>query len=519
MASTDAAVGRASEVASEAPPLLRVRAVTKWFPGARALDRVDFDLKPGEVHVLFGENGAGKSTLINIVAGALRPNEGEVELRGRPVQLRSVHDARLQGISAVFQDFSLVPDLTIEDNLFLGAEPTTGLFINKPELRRRAAETLSRLGFPLRPRTKVNRLSRAEQQMVEIAKAFRTNLSILILDEPTAALTERETNRLFQLVEDCKRQGVGVIYITHRMNEIHRIGDRVTVLRDGSRVDTLDVRDATPEKLVELMTGRKIETFFPHIDQRPGDELLAVQGLTAGDLVRDVSLRVCAGEIVGLAGLIGSGKSEVGRACFGLEPIAAGSVRFLGRPVTGPTPRGMLRAGLVYLPPDRRSEGLIVERSVRENIALAALPMKDFSGRLFLRRRSERAICLRLADRLKLVPMSIERAVAYYSGGNQQKVVLAKGLTRNPRVFILDEPTMGVDVGAKAEVYNFMKDLVERERVGILLISSDLPEILHLTNRAYVMHRGRLRAELRGAEITEQAVLSHFFESGSVGRG
>jgi ribose transport system ATP-binding protein len=519
VALTDTRTDRAPEVGSGAPPVLRLRGVSKWFPGVQALRRVDFDLRPGELHVLFGENGAGKSTLINIVAGALRPDEGEIELRGRPVQFRSVHDARQRGISAVFQEFSLVPDLTIEENLFLGAEPTAGGLINKREMRRRAEEALSRLGFPLRPRMRVNRLSRAEQQMVEIAKAFRTNLSILILDEPTAALTERETERLFQLVLSSKQQGVGIIYITHRMNEIHRIGDRATVLRDGSRVDTLDVRAATPEKLVELMTGRTVEAFFPRINHCPGEELLAVEHLTMGSLVHDVSLTVRAGEIVGLAGLIGSGKSEVGRACFGLEPIRAGTIRLMGRVVSRPTPGAMLRAGVAYVPSDRRTEGLVIERNVRENIALSALPSPDFSGRVWLRRRNERAICLRLARQLRLAPIAIERAVAFFSGGNQQKVVLAKGLTRNPRVYILDEPTMGVDVGAKAEVYNFIRDLVERTKAGILLISSDLPEILHLANRAYVMHRGRLRAELRGAELTEQAVLSHYFEATTVNHG
>jgi len=509
VALTDTQTGRAPELSSGAPPVLRLRGVTKWFPGVQALRGVDFDLRPGEVHVLFGENGAGKSTLINIVAGALRPDAGEIELRGRPVQFRSVHDARQRGISAVFQEFSLVPGLTVEENLFLGAEPTTGALINKPEMRRRAEEALRRLGFPILPRMRVNRLSRAEQQMVEIAKAFRTNLSILILDEPTAALTDRETDRLFQLVRDSKRHGVGIIYITHRMNELHRIGDRVTVLRDGGRVETLAVRDATPERLVELMTGRRIEAFFPRIDHRPGEALLQVERLTAGALVDDVSLTVRAGEIVGLAGLVGSGKSEVGRACFGLEPIRGGTVRLRGRSVGKPTPGAMLRAGLAYVPPD----GLVIERSVRENIALSALPSPHFSGRLFLRRRSERAICLRLAQQLRLVPLGIERPVALLSGGNQQKVVLAKGLTRDPRVFVMDEPTTGVDVGAKTEVYTFMKDLVEREGAGILLISSDLPEILHLAHRAYVMHRGRLRAELERAELTEQAVLSHFFET------
>ena len=515
MALTDAEADRAPELSSEAPALLRLRGVSKWFPGVQALDRVDFDLRAGEVHVLFGENGAGKSTLINIVAGALRPDEGHLLLRGEAADFRSVHDARQQGISAVFQEFSLVPDMTVEENLFLGAELTTGPFLNKPALHRRADETLSRLGFALRPRARVNRLSRAEQQMLEIAKALRSNVSILILDEPTAALTERETDRLFQLIRECRDQGAGIIYITHRMNEIHRIGDRITVLRDGRRVATLEVPEATGEKLVELMTGRRIEAFFPRVDHDPGEELLAVEGLGAGSLVRDVSLTVCAGEIVGLAGLVGSGKSEVGRACFGIEPVHAGSIRFRGRPVTRPTPRKMLEAGLVYLPPDRRTEGLVLERNVRENIALSALSLPQFSGRVLLKRRSERGICARLAERLKIVPRRIERGAAFFSGGNQQKMVIAKGLTRNPGLFIMDEPTTGIDVGAKTEVYTFMKDLVEQEGAGILLISSDLPEILHLANRTYVMYRGTVGAELKGAEITEQAVLSHCFDSGT----
>ena len=507
----------ASTLVAEAPPLLRLRGLSKWFPGVQALDQVDFDLRPGEVHVLFGENGAGKSTLISIVAGALRADAGEVLLHGEPVHFRSVSDARRRGISAVFQEFSLVPDMTVEENLFLGEELTTGPFLNKRALHRRAEATLTQLGFPLRPGMKVNRLSRAEQQMVEIAKALRSDLSILILDEPTAALTERETDRLFQLLRECKRRRVGIVYITHRMDEIHRIGDRVTVLRDGRRVATLDVGGASHEKLVELMTGRTFEAFFPRIEHSPGAQLLAIEDLTVGRVVRDVSLTVCAGEIVGLAGLVGSGKSEVGRAVFGLEPIDGGTIRFLDRPVNRPGARAMLDAGIVYLPPDRRTEGLVVQRSVRENMALCALTLSSFSGRLFLRRRSERGICTSLAARLKISPPRIERDVVFFSGGNQQKVMLAKGLTRNPRLFIMDEPTMGVDVGAKTEVYNFMKDLVEQAGAGILLISSDLPEILHLTSRTYVMYRGRMRAELKGAEITEQEVLSHFFESETAG--
>jgi ribose transport system ATP-binding protein len=499
-------------------PLLELRAVSKWFPGVQALDRVDLDLVPGEIHVLFGENGAGKSTLINIVAGALRPDSGELLLRGQPAAFRSVHDARQRGISAVFQEFSLVPDLTVEENLFLGAEPAVGPFVNKPALHRRAEQTLAQLGFALPPRTRVNRLSRAEQQMVEIAKALRSNLSLLILDEPTAALTDREAQRLFALMRECTRQGIGIIYITHRMQEIHQVGDRITVLRDGRRVDTLAAPDASEEKLVELMTGRKIEAFFPRVAHRSGETLLSVAGLTTGALLREVSLAVRAGEIVGIAGLIGSGKSEVGRTVFGLEPLAAGTIHVRTAVIRRPTPRTMLAAGIVYVPPDRRAEGLVLERSVRENIALAALSLPAFSRSGFLARRRERGICAALADRLRIRPPRLERAVTYFSGGNQQKVVLAKGLTRKPRVFILDEPTTGVDVGAKAEVYALMKTLVEEEGAGILLISSDLPEILHLAHRAYVMYRGRIRAELTGAELTEQAVLSHFFESRPVSR-
>jgi ribose transport system ATP-binding protein len=495
-----------------APALLRLEKISKHFPGVVALDGVDFDLRPGEVHVLFGENGAGKSTLISLVAGVYRPTAGRIEFRGETIDLASVHQARQRGISAVFQEFSLVPQLTVEENLFLGAELTDRRLLNKRAMHAKAREILDRLGFPLKPGIRVAYLSRAEQQMVEIAKAFRSELSVLILDEPTASLTERETQRLFTLIEQAKKQGVGIIYITHRMNEIKRIGDRITVLRDGRKVATLDVAQVSEARLVELMTGRVIAQIFPKVQYRPGETMLEVEGLTtAGGIVSKVSLRVKKGEIVGLAGLVGSGKSEVARACFGLEPVAAGSVAFDGVDVTGMTPRQMLDRGFFYLPPDRRAEGLVMMRGARENISLASLSLPPFSAGPLLDRAAEKARTLELAKRLNLQPLNIERAVENFSGGNQQKVLLAKALSREVKLFVFDEPTVGVDVGTRVAIYKFIAELCEAG-AAILLISSDLPEILHLTNRTYVMYRGVLRAELEGGEITEDRILSHFFE-------
>jgi ribose transport system ATP-binding protein len=497
---------------SGAPALLAVKHVSKTFPGVVALDDVSLELRSGEVHVLFGENGAGKSTLISLLAGVHRPTAGEVEFRGRLIELSSVHQARQLGISAVFQEFSLVPQLTVEENLFLGAEAIAGGMLDKRRMRARAREVLERLGFPIKAGERVSYLSRAEQQMVEIAKAFRGELSVLILDEPTASLTERETERLFGLIEKAKAAGVGVIYITHRLNEIRRIGDRITVLRDGRLIATLRVAEANETRLVELMTGRVIEQIFPTLISRPGERLLEATGLTtASGNVRNVSFTVHAGEIVGIAGLIGSGKSELARACFGVEPVGAGEVRFGGELVTGASPRAMLDRGFFYLPPDRKLEGLVMMRGARENIALPSLAHPHFSRGWFLDRGGERQRTAELARRLHLTPPDLERAVDQFSGGNQQKVLLAKALSREVRLFVFDEPTVGVDVATRVAIYRFIADLCEAG-AGILLISSELPEILNLSTRVYVMHRGALRAELSGADMTEDKVLGHFFE-------
>lgn len=501
-----------SPVPAEAVEVLRLTGITKRFPGVRALDGVDFDLRAGEVHVLFGENGAGKSTLINVIAGSFPPDAGTMILRGEPVRLQSPHHARQLGINAVFQEFSLVPTLSVRDNLFLGRERTRAGVLDARGIAEGTATTLRMLGFGLNPRAEVGRLSRAEQQMVEIAKAIQGEPSILILDEPTASLTENEADHLFDLIGRLKTRGLGIVYITHRMHEIRRIADRITVLRDGRQIATLDAGSVTESRLVELMTGRTVEALYPSVDHRPERPLLRVRDLTLADgRVVDVSLEARAGEIVGIAGLVGSGKSEVGRACFGLEPIVRGLIEIDGQAVARPTPGTMLRRGVAYVPPDRRAEGLVITRPVRENVSLAALELPAFSRFGFLRRVRERRAVLDVATQLNLRPLNIERQVGYFSGGNQQKVVLGRGLIRRVKVFVFDEPTTGVDVGAKTEIYGFMKQLCE-DGAAIVLISSDLPEILHLTHRAYVMHRGRLRAELRGSDLTESAVLSHFFD-------
>jgi ribose transport system ATP-binding protein len=513
---------RSSDQADDAEPrsaasnsieLLRLSGIGKHFPGVQALSDVDFDLRAGEVHVLFGENGAGKSTLINIIAGTFAPDAGTMTLRGQPLRLSSPHHARQLGINAVFQEFSLVPTLSVQDNLYLGREHRRAGILDKGAIVRGTLATLDLLQFRLDPKAQVGRLSRAEQQMVEIAKAIQGEPSLLILDEPTASLTDNEANRLFALIERLKGQGLGIIYITHRMQEIRRIADRVTVLRDGHKVATIDAGDVSEQRLVELMTGRTIEALYPAIDSQPGRIMLRTTGLTMPNgRVRDVSIEVHAGEVVGLAGLVGSGKSEVGRAIFGLEAIAHGSVEIAGEAVAHPTPHAMLDRGVVYIPPDRREEGLVSMRPVRENMSLAALSLPAFTRFGILRRRLEGRLVRDIAQRLSLRPLNVERQVAYFSGGNQQKVVLGRGLTRDVKVFIFDEPTTGVDVGAKVEIYGFMKELCERG-AAILLISSDLPEVLHLASRAYVMHRGTLRAELSGDALTEEAVLANFFDA------
>jgi ribose transport system ATP-binding protein len=509
------ATARAAHAAARADDLLlELTGITKRFPGVVALDNVDFDLRQGEVHVLFGENGAGKSTLINIIAGTFPPDAGVFRYQGQEISHLTPHHARVIGISPVFQEFSLVPEMTIEQNLFLGREIISGRFLNLRAMRSRALGIMGELGFNLDPTLKVGDLSRAHQQMVEIAKAFLTEVKLLILDEPTASLTDAEVTRLFEIVAKLKKSGIGIIYVSHRLSEIKRIGDRITVLRDGRKIATVQSGNIGEIELVELMTGRKIEVLFPQIPHHPTDKLLEIDHLTLADRsVNDVSLYARAGEITGIAGLVGCGKSEVIRAVYGLEPMASGTIRIRGEPISAPSPAHSLATGVCYFPSDRVAEGLAIARPVRENASMAALDLPVLAWHRILRREHERRVVQRVMDTLKLRPPNIERTVATFSGGNRQKVVLARGLIRDIAIYLFDEPTLGIDVGAKAEIYELLKSLVMKN-IAIVLVSSELPEMLNLCNRLYVMHRSRLVAELTGKDINEPAVLAHFFHEG-----
>ncbi len=492
--------------------IVSLTGITKRFPGVTALKAVDFDVHEGESHVLFGENGSGKSTLANIIAGTYARDEGEFHYRGESITSLTPHQARLMGISPVFQDFSLVPDMTVEENLFLGRERTSRIALEKRKMHIEGTRIMERLGFLLPLRTVVRKLSRADQQMTEIAKALLQEVKLLILDEPTSSLTERECEKLFDIIEKLKRGGVGIIYISHRMAEIRRIGDRVTILRNGERIGTVGTTDITDTELVEMMTGYRVGHMFPQIRHNPGKVALEVKNLTIEKQIADISIAIRSGQITGIAGLAGGGKSTIPRAIFGLEKIASGEILHLGERILGPDPAKMLARGIFYLPSDRAAESLALPRPLRENASMASLEMPKFSKRRILLRRNEREYVTELARKLAIRPLNIEMEIRLFSGGNQQKIVILRALSRSIDVFLLDDPTVGIDVGAKREVYSLMKELVENG-AAVLFVSSELPELLNLSHTLYVVHRGILAAELRGEDISERRVLSIFFES------
>ncbi|MCR4402510.1 MAG: sugar ABC transporter ATP-binding protein [Firmicutes bacterium] len=492
--------------AEEAPYLLEMRNITKDFPGVRALDNVSLTLAPGEVHALAGENGAGKSTLIKILAGAERMTSGEILIGGGKVDITGPLQAKKLGISVIYQEFDLIPFLSVAENILLGREPRKGAFIDWPALHSQAGDAIRRLGIDLDLRAVVNSLSVAQKQMTEIAKAVSTDARIIVMDEPTATLTLREQAHLFDLVRTLKKQGVAIIYISHRLEELFEIADRVTVLRDGKWVMTAPVKEVTREQLVKHMVGRELTGDYPRRTRRPGREILSVRGLSRRGVIHDVSFSLREGEVLGITGLVGSGRTEIARAIFGADPADAGEVRLAGERLYIKDPRAAIRAGISLATEDRKEQGLVLMMSVRENVTLANL--RALVRRGFVSRRRESAEASRLVHSLAIKTSGLEQKVQNLSGGNQQKVVLAKWLFTNSRVVIFDEPTRGIDVGAKQEIYRLMNDLAE-QGVGIIMISSELPEVLGMSDRILVIHEGRVRAELTQDEATQEKIMSY----------
>jgi ribose transport system ATP-binding protein len=481
---------------------------------------VSFDLRRGEIHALLGENGAGKSTLIKSISGSVRPDEGQISIAGQEVGVLTPTSAAAHGVGTVFQEMSLVKSLSITENIYLGHELRRGALMDKAAMLAGAKEALARIGVDLDPRMPVAGLSRAQMQLVEIARVLHRDSAILILDEPTASLSLGETRRLFELLNGLRDRGIGIIYISHRLAEIRELADRVTVLRDGAKIGTIPLEGVSDEKLVEMMSGRTLEKLYPRIDARPGAVRLEVSGLTSS-LLQDVSFEVRAGEIVGLAGLVGSGKSEIGRACFGLEPLAGGTVQIDGKAVAKPTPKKAMRHGMIYYPADRHAEGLVTTATLRENITLPSIALGSTTRGGIVSRSGGTALTSRVVEALSIKPADPGRSIMGFSGGNQQKALLARSFARNFPVHVFDEPTVGIDIGAKADVYNHMNRLCE-EGAAVVLISSDTEEILGMSHRIYAVREGRIVADLRGDEVTEENVVRAFFgsreSSGSVER-
>jgi len=491
--------------------ILSLKNITKRFPGAIALQEIDFTLRSGEVHVLFGENGAGKSTLTNIILGILKVEEGQMQFAGQSVRLGDPHLMRNLGVSAVFQEFSLVSEMTVEENLYLGRELRHGVFLDKVQMRKQTTSIMKQLGFDILPAAKISSLSRAQQQMVEIAKALLFKPKVLILDEPTASLTEAESETLFGVIDDLRRSGVGIVYISHRMAEIRKLADRITVLRDGKLIGVVEARNTSNDELIEMMTGRVSGILYPVTAHQPGSKRLQVRNLTTrSGTVKNADIHVCAGEIVGIAGLVGCGKSELARAVFGLEQIAQGQVLVNGDDVPVPDPATLLKKGVCYFPSDRATEGLAMNRTVVENASLTALMTPKVSRFGVLQLQEEFSQMTNILDRLNLRPLNMHALAAAFSGGNKQKIVLARGFARNTEIFLFDEPTVGIDVGAKAEIYALISELA-LNGAAVLLVSSELPEVLGLSHRAYVMCNGDVVAELQGEQLAEENVLPHFF--------
>ena len=485
-------------------PMLRMSGICKQFPGVQALQKASLEVSPGEVHVLLGENGAGKSTLMKVLCGQYGADDGTISFAGRTIAPESPIEAERLGLVMIHQELNLIPGLTAAENIFLGHEPTRGGLIRGDTMRTISADLLQRIRCEVDPDQTVARLSVAEQQLVEIARALKEEARLLVMDEPTAALADHETEALFDVIRGLAREGVPVIYISHRMREIFAIGDRVTVMRDGHTVGTREVQKTDVGELIQLMVGRTINEQIAKREIEIGKPVLLVDGLTREGVLSPISLSVGAGEILGVAGLMGSGRTELARAIFGADPVDGGTISVGGTTLPGNDPAASIAAGLGFLTEDRKQQGLVLQMTVGENMTLTNLD--DFSRRGFLDLAKEREQAGDLAERLHIRASSLDQEAINLSGGNQQKVVLARWLAAGCRVMLFDEPTRGIDVGAKAEIYELIGELVERG-VAVVLISSEMPELLGLADRVAVMHEGTMQGVLNRTEASQERIM------------
>jgi len=495
--------------------ILEVRNVSKSYPGVKALDRVSFDLRRGEVHALVGENGAGKTTLMKILSGVFEAEEGEILYKGESISFTDVTQASKAGIAIIYQELNLIPHLSVAANIFIGREPRTRFgTLDEKKMNTETKKILGRLNITLDPTTLINQLPVSKQQMVEIAKAISFESEVLIMDEPTSALTESEIDELFSIIQNLRDDGVAIIYISHRLEELNQIADRISIFRDGCWVSTDDYEDIELDEIVNRMVGRKLENKFPPKKNIPTKEkLLEVRNIVRKGVIHDISFDLYQGEILGIAGLMGAGRSELVRAIFGADPIDSGDVYMNNERVSIKSPAEAIKAGIAYLPENRKEEGVAVTMQLDENITMADVPR--ISRRFgLLSRKQEEEIAQHYVNELLIRTPSVHQVVNHLSGGNQQKVVVSKWLFCNSKILIFDEPTRGIDVGTKYAIYEFIEKLA-REGRGVIVISSDLPEVLGLTDRLLVLHEGHLVATLNTAEVTPDEVLNYAAGLGS----
>ncbi|SIR52765.1 sugar ABC transporter ATP-binding protein [Halanaerobium kushneri] len=485
--------------------VLEMKNITKTFPGVKALDKVNFSLEKGEVHALLGENGAGKSTLMKVLNGIHKRDEGEIIVKGEPVEFENTKEAQNAGLAIIHQELELIPYLNVAENIFLGREERNGVFINYKKLYQQTEEVLDLLGVNIDPRAQIKDLNIGSQQMVEIAKAVSQDADILVMDEPTSSLTNQEIEILFELIERLKEQEIAIVYISHRLEEVFEICDRVTVLRDGQFVGEVKTSETNEDELIKMMVGRTIEDRFPEMNFAPADEILRVKNLSVPDQIVNASFSLKKGEILGIAGLMGSGRTELAKAIFGVFKEKTGEIFYRGNRLKINSPADAIDNGIYYLSEDRKEEGLILGLSVADNISISVLKT-ILNANTFIDSAAEKELAEKYIKDLNIKTPSEKQLVKNLSGGNQQKVVISKLLSTRPEVVIFDEPTRGIDVGAKREIYNLMQDLID-EGVAVILISSELPEILNLSNRILVMHEKEIMGELDAAEADQEAIM------------